>query len=217
MSVANAPMTPTFLMWHRSGDTRLASTRLVLRAAEVPVLQHANALRDTLEQRRDVQVQLIADAVAQARSEGHAQGLAEARAEAGERLAQTLLQLADAAAAEHARLRADTAALALQVVRKLLGSFAEDAVLAALAETAAAELLPGASLVLVVHPAQADAVRERLAQRDLPDGLRFELRADPACAAETCRLETEHGSVDVALEAQLARLAAAWAAPDPMP
>ncbi|HSW05251.1 MAG TPA: FliH/SctL family protein [Aquabacterium sp.] len=203
-------MSRPFLIWHRAGDTRLASTRLVLRAAEVPVLQHAQALRDTLEHRRDVQMQMMADAVAQARSEGHAQGFATAQRESAEQLAATLMQLSDAAAAERAQLRGDTASLALEVVRKLLGHVAEDAVLAALAETAAAELLPSASLVLVVHPAQADAVQDRLAERIGTGGLRFEVRADPACAVDACRLETEHGSVDVALEAQLARLAAAW-------
>jgi flagellar biosynthesis/type III secretory pathway protein FliH len=203
-------MNANFLMWHRSGDARLGSTRLVLRAAEVPLLQHAQALRDTLEQRRDVQVQLMAEAVAQASGEGYAEGLAAAQREANEQLAATLLQFSEAAAQERARLRSGTASLALEVVRKVLGHFADDAVLAALAETAAAELLAGPSLVLVVHPSQVDAVRDRLAERTGPEGLRFELRGDPGCAVDACRIETEHGSVDVALETQLARLAAAW-------
>jgi type III secretion protein L len=196
----------SFMWWQRAGDARIASDRLVLRAAEVPLLQHALALRDTLERRRDEQVQAIMDAIA----EGHAAGLAEGRAAAAQELAETLQRLASESHAERERLRADTAALALQVVRKLLGQFADDELLLALAATAAAELLPGAPPALVVHPQQADAVRARLAAAAGEGGAPFTVREDASCALDTCRLETEHGSVDVSLDVQLARLAEAW-------
>ena len=200
----------SFLWWQRVGDARIASDRLVLRAAEVPLLQHALALRDTLERRRDEQVQAITDAIAAGRAEGHAAGLAEGRRAAAQDLADTLQRLAAESQAERERLRADTAALALQVVRKLLGQFADDAVLLALAATAAADLLSGAPPALVVHPQQADALRERLAAAG-EGGAMFTVREDASCAVDACRLETEHGSVDVSLDVQLARLAEAWA------
>jgi flagellar biosynthesis/type III secretory pathway protein FliH len=104
-------------------------------------------------------------------------------------------------------------ALALQVARKLLGRLPEDTLLAALADTAARETLTAPPLALVVHPDRVDAVRAQLATfaRDGDDAaLRCEVRADAACAPDTCRLETEHGTVDASLEAQLARLAQAW-------
>ncbi|NRF67256.1 hypothetical protein HLB44_09700 [Aquincola sp. S2] len=201
----------SFLWWQRGGEARIACDRLVLRAAEVPLLQHALALRDTLERRRDEQVQAITDAIETGRAEGHAAGLAEGRRAAAQELADALVRVAGETQAERTRQRADTAALALQVVRKLLGAFADDAVLLALAATAAAELLPGALPALVVHPQQADALRARLADAAQGEGAPlFEVRADPQCAPDGCRLETEHGSVDVALEAQLARLAEVW-------
>jgi hypothetical protein len=137
----------SFLWWQRVGDARIASDRLVLRAAEVPLLQHALALRDTLERRRDEQVQAITEAIAAGRAEGHAAGLAEGRADAALALADTVQRLAAEARAEQQRLRDDIAALALQVVRKLLGQFADDEVLLALAATAAADLLPGGAPV----------------------------------------------------------------------
>jgi flagellar biosynthesis/type III secretory pathway protein FliH len=200
----------SFLWWQRVGDARIASDRLVLRAAEVPLLQHALALRDTLERRRDEQVQAITDAIAAGRAEGHAAGLAEGRRAAAQDLADSLQRLAAESQAERERLRADTAALALQVVRKLLGNFADDAVLLALAATAAADLLPGAPPALVVHPQQADALRVRLAAAGEGAAM-FTVREDASCAVDACRLETEHGSVDVSLDVQLARLAEAWA------
>ena len=84
----------SFLWWQRVGDARIASDRLVLRAAEVPLLQHALALRDTLERRRDEQVRAITDAIAAGRAEGHAAGLAEGRRAAAQDLADTLQRLA---------------------------------------------------------------------------------------------------------------------------
>jgi len=200
----------SFLLWQRDGDTRIGAHRLVLRAAEVPLLQHALALREMLEQRRDAQVQLIADAVAEGFARGEAQGLAAGQRAAAEEAAQALLALSADAAAERERLRHDIGALALQVVRKLLGGFADDGVLAALAATASADLLPGVQPTLVVHPRHAEALRARLTAAEAAGAPRTELRTDAGCGPDDCRLETEHGSVDVALEAQLARLAAAW-------
>ena len=201
----------SFLWWQRGGDARIASDRRVLRAAEVPLLQHALALRDTLERRRDEQVQAITEAIAAGRAEGHATGLADGRAAAALELAAAVQRLAAESEAERERLRNDIAALALQVVRKLLGSFATDEVLLALAATAAAELLPGAVPALVVHPRHADVLRARL-DAAAPEGeAPFTVREDPQAAIDACRLETEHGSVDVSLDAQLDRLAKAWA------
>lgn len=203
----------TFLLWQRSTDTRIASSRLVLRAAEVPVLGDALALRDELERLRREQAQLVADARAEARAQGHADGAALGRREAHERLATNLATLARQSAAERERLRNEIGALALQVVRKLLGRFADDEVLVALADTAAAEVLPTPVLAVVVHPDRVDAVRARLAagrDHEAAPSLDCEVRGDAACTIDACRLETGHGSVDVALEAQLARLEAAW-------
>jgi len=203
-----------FLLWQRQGDVRIAATRRVLRAAEVPLLADAQALRDRLEQLCRTQAQQISEAAAQARHDGHAQGVAEGSRELAERLAAQLEAMAEASARERETLRNEVGALALQVVRKLLGHFADETVLVALADAAAIDVLPLQPLALVVHPDRCDSVRERLAARAAA-ALRCEVRADPSLAIGGCRLETEHGSVDVSLEAQLARLAAAWGAADP--
>ena len=213
----------SYLMWHRHGDTRIAASRLVLRAAEVPLLQDAHALRERwvdLVQRDSARIARAEEdaraaldaARAEARAAGLAQGRDEGRRETREKLAATLLSLAQASAQERERLQASVGALALQVARKLLGRLPEDTLLAALADTAARETLTAPPVGLVVHPELVDAVRERLAVlvRDDTSGLRCEVRGDPACTPDTCRLETEHGTVDASLEAQLARLAEAW-------
>jgi flagellar biosynthesis/type III secretory pathway protein FliH len=215
----------SFLMWHRDGDARIASSRLVLRAAEVPLLQEAQALRERwvdLVQRERERVarteqeagDALAAALAAAREQGLAQGRDEGRRESREKLAATLLSLAQASAQERERLQASIGALALQVARKMLGKLPDDMLLAALADAAARETLTAPPVALVVHPDRVDAVRARLAAQvpEDPAALRCEVRGDASCTADTCRIETEHGTIDASLDAQLARLADAWGA-----
>ena len=207
----------SYVLWHAAGAARIASSRQVLRAAEVPVLREAGELCERLAQLHRDEHERVATALRAAQAQGHEQGLQEGRCAAREELAQTLVALAQASAREREQLRGEIATLALQVVRKLLGRYAEDERLAALADTAARDALPAQQLTLVVHADVADAVRERLAVQVAAtihdtQALRFEVRGDPACAPDTCRVETEHGTVDASLEGQLTRLAKAWEA-----
>jgi flagellar biosynthesis/type III secretory pathway protein FliH len=206
----------TFVLWQRGRDTGIASTRLVLRAAEVPLLSDAQALRDRLDALHSEQAQRVDAACEAARLRGHTLGLKQGVLAASDEVASSLTTLALAAEQERDRLRAQVGALALHVARKLLGELADDERLASLADTAARDMLPATALTLVVHPEQADRVRARLAHRasetarGAPPPLAFEVRADPTCALDSCRIETELGSVDASLDAQLARLADAW-------
>ncbi len=205
----------SFLLWHQRGATRIASPRLVLRAAEIPLLQHANELRERLEQLLHDEDERIAAACDEARERGRAEGREEGLRESRAKLAATLVSLAQASAQARESLRGEVATLALQVVRKLLGRFADDELLVALADTAAGEALPAQQMTLVVHPDVRDRVNDRLlAAQTGADALalRCEVRADPSCEPGACRIETEHGSVDASLDAQLARLARAWGA-----
>jgi len=201
----------SFVLWQRGGDTGIASARLVMRAAEVPLLADAATLRDRLQALHDREAQRIDGACEEARARGHALGLEQGMHAARDEIAATLTQLTADAQQDRERLRTQVGALALHVARKLIGELAADERLLALAETAARDALPGASLTLLVHPEQADAVRARLARRASADAApALELRTDPTCALDACRIDTELGSVDASLDAQLERLAAAW-------
>lgn len=201
----------SFVLWQRGGDTGIASARLVMRAAEVPLLADAATLRDRLQALHDSEAQRIAAACEEARARGHALGLEQGVHAARDEIAATLTQLTADAQQDRERLRTQVGALALHVARKLIGELAADERLLALAETAARDALPGASLTLLVHPDQADAVRARLARRASADAApALELRTDPTCPLDACHIDTELGSVDASLDAQLERLAAAW-------
>lgn len=203
-----------FLLWHRDRKLAFGSSRVVLRANEVPLLADAEALRDRIEQLNDEEGRRIATAAEQARTHGYQTGLEQGQRAARDEVAATLTELALAAAQERERMRGEIAALALEVTRKVLAQLPADAVLVGLAETAAHDMLPTQTMTLIVHPQRCDAVRERLAAtaamaNDGP-ALRFEVRPDAACHIDTCLIETEHGSVDASLDAQLERLARAW-------
>src|SRR5262245_50200250 len=101
-------------MWHRHGDARIAASRLVLRAADGPLLQDAHALRGRwcdlgprdsarIGRAEDAGRAALDEAREQARAEGLAQGRAEGQRHANERLAATLLSLAQASARERER------------------------------------------------------------------------------------------------------------------
>jgi type III secretion system HrpE/YscL family protein len=203
-----------FLLWHRDRKLAFGSSRVVLRAHEVPLLADAEALRDRIEQLNDEEGRRIATAAEQARAQGHQAGREQGQRAARDEAAATLTELALAAAQERERMRGEIAALALEVTRKVLAQLPADAVLVGLAETAARDMLPTQTMTLIVHPQRCDEVRERLAAtaamaNDGP-ALRFDVRSDAACHLDTCLIETEHGSVDASLDAQLERLARAW-------
>lgn len=195
----------SFLLWQRDADIAIGTSRLVLRADEVPALREAHQLRDEIEAlRRDEAVRVEAACEA-ARAQGRAAGRAQAEQALRDEVAAQLAALSEQAERQRMQLRGEVAALALQVVRKLMAEVAADVRLAALAEVAAADLLPTPTLALRVHPDRWAAVRARLGS-----GVPFEVRADAACALDDCCLDTEFGSVQAALDVQLVRLAEVW-------
>jgi type III secretion system HrpE/YscL family protein len=203
----------SFLLWQSDAGVGITSPRRVLTAAEVGPLLEAQALCQhvaDLAANRAAQIEAAADA---ARAAARAEGLELGRREAREEVATALAALAAALAAERDRLRGEVGSLALEVVRKILGEFAPEVVLVALARSALREMLPAPAVTLVVHPDRVDAIRASLKDEpigDCADGARVEVRADPGCAPDDCRIETGLGSVDAALDTRLARIAQAW-------
>jgi type III secretion system HrpE/YscL family protein len=183
----------------------------------VPLFTDVQRLAERFEELCHEKVRYITAAGDEARTAGFAEGKTAGQRAGRDELAEALAEMTRAAAAERDRLRGEVGVLALQVVRKLIGQVAPDAVLAGLAAAAVRDMLPTQTLTLFVHPDQTDAVRARLAAAtDHGDGpensneARIDVQADPNCEPGSCRIETEHGTVDASLETQLARLADAW-------
>lgn len=202
----------SYLLWQRDRNLGLGASRVVLRAAEVPLLADAQSLRDKLEQLNEDAAQRITTAEQDARVQGYVQGREQAAREAQDEVAGAIVVLQQKAALAREQMRGEVAALALQVVRKVLGQVPAEGVLAALAATAARDMVPAQTLTLIVHPEQCDAVRAQLAGFDNGDGAqpRFDVQPDADCREGYCKIETEFGTVDASLEAQLKRIATAW-------
>jgi len=203
----------SFLLWQRDRDVGIASRRRVLTAAEVGPLLDAQALCERIADLAAKRAAKIDEAAETARAAARAEGLELGRREAREEVSTALATLAATAVAERDRLRGEIGSLALEVVRKILGEFAPDAVLVALARSALREMLPAPAVTLVVHPDRVDAIREGLGGEPVGDcvnATRVDVRADPACAPDDCRLETGLGVVDAALDIRLAKIAQTW-------
>lgn len=204
-----------FMLWQR-GQIGVASGRRVFRADEVPLLQDAASLVARLEALWAAEAGRVQAAADEARRAGRLEGAAEAQRAADDALAARLAALAREAELARERSQAEVAALALAVARKLLGELPAADRLAGLALQAARELLPARTWRLVVHPDDADGLRERLARvaADERSGLaQAEVAVDPGLPPGECRLDTEFGSAQAGLGPQLARLAAAWGQP----
>lgn len=204
-----------FMLWHRDADARagLVSDRRVLRAAEVPALQQAHELLDTLHTLLAQERARVDAACEQAHAEGLAQGLAQAREQSRAEVAEALARLARAHEQQRERLQQDVAGLALAVAEKLLGELPAQERLARLALQAARELLPARTWRLQVHPGQLPGLRAALQAADAGDAAGLsgaELQADAELAETDCRLTTEFGSADAGLQTQVDRLARAW-------
>jgi flagellar biosynthesis/type III secretory pathway protein FliH len=202
----------SYLLWHEHAPS-LASPRRLFAAHELPEFESLQALRERLLELAREQELRCQQAHADAQALGLAQGLQQ-----GRQAALAAVQQEWAAALQawersrqqalHSR-REDVALLALQVARKLIGQLPEAEQLARLAQEAARSLLPEAAPVLLrVHPAHEQGLRELLAP-SLASG-QMQLLADAALPQEACRLSSALGEADAALATQLARIAASW-------
>ena len=77
-----------YVVWYGQGAVRIASERRVLRAAELPLAQDAQSLRDRLQALHDEAVARLDAEAAAARLTGFTQGQAEGRRAAVDEQAQ---------------------------------------------------------------------------------------------------------------------------------
>lgn len=177
----------------------------VVPAAEVSRLRDADALLAAARALHESIAAEVEAARARGHAEGVAAGLAEGRNTAADEAHTELFALARRAAAERDRQRGEVAKLALQVVRRIAGEVGPPAIVAGLAETAAASLLPDTVATVRVPPAATAATIGRLGK--WPS---LTVVADETLADDDCIVETSFGSTRAGLETQLAAVDRAW-------
>jgi type III secretion protein L len=142
----------------------------------------------------------------------YARGFAEGRA-AGANEAARLVSETTAKVDRHlASLEQGIGALALNVVRRVLGELDAGELIALAAAQAVGEFRREKWLKVTVHPAAADRVRAVLAALPADGGPTMTVESDPAIDERACIVASDIAVVDASLEAQLEAFAAAFAA-----
>lgn len=195
----------TYLLIHNGALATAHARGGVIHAAEAGALRSAAELLQVAEALSSGIAAQAAAAREAASAAGFAAGLAEGRAAAAAEHGAALTRLAAETAGEHQRLRAETGALALEVVRRIAGEVGPEAIVSGLAVTALDRLLPDAAVIVRVPHAAATAVEARLRGR-------FEatIIGDADLAPTDCIIKTGEGRVQAGLETQLAALERAW-------
>lgn len=193
----------SYVLIHADRQATLLRDDPVVPAADLPALYDARALLDAASTIRDDAERDAAEAVAAAHAQGLAAGRAEGLAAGAAEIRAELLRLAAATRAASAAQQADLARLGLEVVRRIAADLGAPAMVAALADRAAAAIAPDPRPVVRVHPDAVAATRDRL-------GTRATVDADPALDPTDCVIATPLGEVRAGLETQLTALARAW-------
>lgn len=195
----------TFVLLHADRLRSIAVDDPLVSANEVDTVRDAAALLVEAGRLRDSAEQDIAAARSAACQAGLDEGREAGRGDAEARLTEALARLEAAGVEREAKARGDVARLAIEVLRRMAGEFDAPALVAGLAERAAASVAADAGAVVRVAPGIANAVRERLATRS---GLTVE--DDATLGEHDCVLETPLGRTHAGLETQLAAIERAW-------
>lgn len=189
-------------------DTAGRPAAPVVRAADLRVWHEAAAvLADAEQQRAEMRESGLAAFEAE-RRRGHEEGAERGAAE----MAQRMLVMGAAAEAALDGIEQALPGLVCDVVESLLGQFDLHDLLRPAVRHALGRLRLGTAATIRVAPEDMVAVRAACAEADVPAGLRIE--ADPSLSRGRCLVESDLGTVELGLEAQLAvlraNLAAAW-------
>jgi type III secretion protein L len=195
----------SFLVLHAD---RLATALVddpLVPAADVGRVQDALALLAEAGDLRQGAEAAIDAACEAARAEGFAAGREQGLAAAETERQAELFRIALRDSELQRERQKDIARLALEVIRRIAGELDDGAMVAGLADRAAAQLAPDSAAVIRVAPAVVDTVRVRLDGRP---GLTVE--ADPSLQGQDCVIETALGRTHAGLDTQLAQIERMW-------
>lgn len=196
----------TFISLFSDEHGFVATNQRVFAPDELTPLNHVLEQAALLENQLSNQAETLQQAIDEARSLAHQQGLESGRAEAALELAEAHSQLHEQHLHTIQSVRASSAELAVEIVRKIAGDGDQVAWMIAQAEQAAQDLIDEPGVKLRVNPARVDDVKRRL-QQCASSRLQLVV-ADERLAVSECVLETSQGQIDVSLETQLTSIIA---------
>jgi type III secretion protein L len=186
------------------GPAKASPLGPVVRAEDLHLWTDAQGYLAEAKRALDQAHQQIESASAAARAKGYAEGWAAGSRDLFEFLAQTKVQVDD----YHAQLEANLRALAVQVIKEVIGNLdAGDAIAAATARALQTQDL-GAEVALHVAPEIYRDVRLKLEKwLNGVSASAITLREDPKLSPKGCKLVSNFCTVDVSIDNQLALLA----------
>ena len=180
----------------------------VLRAAEVDAWQ--DGYRFLAEVRRaSAQVE---ETARKTYASEYARGFAEGRMAGADEGARLVTETAAKVDRHLAALEHEIGALALDVVRRVLGRLDTAELVTRTASQAIAEFRREKFLKVTVHPAAVDQVVTTLAALPRDGGPTVTVEADPALDERGCIVASDFAVIDAGIEAQLKAFAAAFGA-----
>jgi type III secretion protein L len=141
----------------------------------------------------------------------HARGFADGKAAGAAEAADLINETVARVDRYIASLDQQIAALAVSIVRRVLGDIEVSDKIARAAAQALTEFRAEKSLKVTVHPEVLDRVRTKLAARVRESGLGMQVTVepDPALAKDACTVASDFAVVDASVETQLNALAKA--------
>ena len=139
-------------------------------------------------------------------------GFAEGRMAGANEAARLLSETTAKVDCHLAALEQEIGALALQVVRRVLGQFDAADLVARTAVQAVAEFRREQWLKVTVHPAAVDQVVTTLAALPRDGGPTVSVKGDPALDERACIVASDFAVVDASIETQLKAFASAFGA-----
>ncbi len=134
---------------------------------------------------------------------GYEEGQTEGYEAALEHIAVKLVVLAKEASSARDELEESAAKIALKIVEKIAGEVGTKEMIAALAQSAAKDMVSREPVVLRVHPENFEYMKREGIRRDQPASRIVEVVSDPGLSQMDCVLETEFGQIKAGLQTQL--------------
>jgi type III secretion protein L len=176
----------------------------IVRAAQVDAWQDGFRFLAAVREAADKVEDNARSTYAAAYAKGYAEGRAAGAIEATRLVRDTTLGVDRYLA----KLESEIGALALSVVRRVLGDLDRADLVARAAAQAVAEFRQEKSIKVTVHPAAADRVSKALAGLTQCNGATVMVEADPALDEGACIVASDFAAVDASIETQLQAFAA---------
>lgn len=141
-----------------------------------------------------------------------AKGFAEGKATGAREAAKLVIEAAEKVDRYLGSLDQEVAALAMEIVRRILGHFDQTNLVAQVTAQAIADLRNEKTLKITVHPSAVQKVTEAVAASGRQTSIQVD--SDPASTLDRCLITSEFAVVDASIETQLAAISAALGLPD---